>query len=286
MKSWLKHTLSIAVTLVYTVFVTTSCVQSDLNTPMQVDKEVEVMFNAAIVDDIATRAWDGRNIDKLYVELYCENNQVGNRHVYDVTDGKIDSFSINLIHGQTYTAVFWAQNSSCYMYNIENFKAISIYNNTNTNFENIANSDVFYDSCIFTVNDNTLKNGVDVQLIRPFALVIAGTDIENFDRTLTISTSLTIKNIADTFNAVSGTTGVTAEEYNDKTFNFIPDGTTIPGKDNQIMLGIAYVLPKNVSTSIVISTTVGSQTKQTTVNLDKLEGNKRYNIIGNLLPMN
>ena len=279
MKSWLKHTLSIAVTLVYATLVATSCVQSDFDTPMFVGKEAEVMFNTAIVDDLATRAWDGRNIDKLYVELYCDNYKVGDRREYNVTNGRIDSFSINLIYGQRYTAVFWAQNSSCTAYDISNFKAISILYNSN----DIANNDAFYASCSFTVNDETLKNGVDVKLIRPFALIIAGTDSANFDNSANITTELTINSVATTFDAFLGV----ASGCESKTFNFNPNGTLVPGKIDTVMLGIAYVLPiNNAPTSIIINTTVGSQTKQTTVNLDKLEGNKRYNIIGNLLPMN
>lgn len=277
-----KYILVFALMLMCTALVPTSCAKTDFDEPIINGDTVEVSFRTTIDDITTSRAWDGRNINKLYVELYYNSTKVGDRYVYDVNNGTIERFSISLLKNQTYRAVFWAQKSDCDAYNIDNFNSIIV--NYNTSADTIADRDAFYASIEFTVNSDTQRDGVDVDLRRPFALVAAGTQATNLT-TAPTSTTLTISKVSTVFNAVTGKTSVDAQVTANFDFT-VNSNITVPGK-SEVMLGMAYVLPLNdVPVNVTISTTVGSDTKQTTLNIEKLEANKQYNILGNLLPAN
>ena len=278
MINWCKYILGFVLTLMCTVLVSTSCAKTDFDEPILNGDTVEVPFRAAI-DDSITRAWDGSNIDKLYVELYYNSTKVGDRYEYNVNNGTVERFSISLLKNQTYRAVFWAQKSDCGAYNIENFSNIVV--SYNTNADTIANRDAFYASIEFTVTGDTQRNGVDVDLRRPFALVVAGTDAANL--TAPASTTLTISKVATVFNAISGQASMVA----DVSLGFTPNSNiTVPNK-SEILLGMAYVLPvKDEPVSVTINATMGGNSKQTTINIEKLVADKQYNILGNLLPTN
>ena len=131
--------------------------------------------------------------------------------------------------------------------------------------------------CEFTVNNETLNKGVRMQLRRPFALIFVGTNASNVNNTTT--SSITVSNVATTFNAATGL-GVENNKNNSiASFNFTPDGSPVPGT-SQKMVAMAYVLPVNNETSdITISTTTDSNTVQNTISGVKLEANKKYNIL-------
>ena len=267
MKNWLLNTLRTAVILLSATLLITSCQQSDFDEPLLDGETVMVSFNSSIDNQALTRAWDGTNVDKLYFELYVDQSRI-ERKEFDVTDGNIVNFKIELLKNMTYTAVFWAQNSSCEVYIQDNLSEISIdYGKISSDFSAISNCDAFHAACTFTVNQETIKNGVDVKLTRPFALIIAG--VNDFTSG---ATSITVSNVATKFNAFN----YNASEEASKTFNFTPDGTTtVPGKSHK-MIGMAYVLPlKDTATTITVKT----PSKESSINLEKLEANKRYNIL-------
>lgn len=267
MKSWLKYTLRTAAILLSATLLITSCQQSDFDEPLLDDETAMVSFNSSIDNQALTRAWDGKNVDKLYFELYVDQSRI-ERRVFDVTDGNIVNFKIELLKNMTYTAVFWAQNSSCEVYSKGNLSEISIdYSKISSDFSAISNCDAFHAACTFTVNQETIKNGVDVKLTRPFALIIAGVN----DFTSGGTTSITVSDVATKFNAFN----YNASVGESKTFNFTPDGTTVPGKSHK-MIGMAYVLPlKDRATTVTVKT----PSKESSINLEKLEANKRYNIL-------
>ena len=267
MKNWLLNTLRTAVILLSATLLITSCLQSDFDEPLLDGETVMVSFNSSIDNQALTRAWDGTNVDKLYFELYVDQSRI-ERKEFNVTDGNIVNFKIELLKNMTYTAVFWAQNSNCEVYSKDNLSNISIdYSKISSDFSAISNCDAFHAACTFTVNQETIKNGVDVKLTRPFALIIAG--VNDFTSG---ATSITVSDVATKFNAFN----YEASEGESKTFNFSPNGTTtVPGKSHK-MIGMAYVLPLK---DTVTTVTVKTQSKESSITLEKLEANKKYNIL-------
>lgn len=258
-------------TAIYIVVVLAFSCQKDDAYEQFVNQTAEVSFSTSI--DEVTRAWEGENVDKLYVEVYLESTLV-ERAEFEAVNGVIENFSLSLLKGQTYKAVFWAQDKDCTVYNNANLKAIGINYSDGTNFDKVRAMDAFTAHCEFTVNNETLNKGVRVQLRRPFALIFVGKNASNINNTTT--SSITVSNVATTFNAA---TGLGVENNSVAAFSFTPDGSLVPGT-SQKMVAMAYVLPVNNETSdITISTTTDSNTVQNTISGVKLEANKKYNIL-------
>ncbi|MBR0335674.1 MAG: hypothetical protein IIX34_02295, partial [Alistipes sp.] len=225
MKNWLLNTLRTAVILLSATLLITSCQQSDFDEPLLDGETVMVSFNSSIDNQALTRAWDGTNVDKLYFELYVDQSRI-ERKEFNVTDGNIVNFKIELLKNMTYTAVFWAQKSDCEVYNKEKLNDIRIdYSKISSDFSTISNCDAFHAAFPFTVDQATIENGVDVKLTRPFALIIAG--VNDFTSG---ATSISVSDVATKFNAFN----YEASEGESKTFNFTPNGTTnVPGKSHK-----------------------------------------------------
>ena len=270
MKNWLLNTLRTAVILLSATLLITSCQQSDFDEPLLDGETVMVSFNSSIDNQALTRAWDGTNVDKLYFELYVDQSRI-ERKEFNVTDGNIVNFKIELLKNMTYTAVFWAQNSNCEVYSKDNLSNISIdYSKISSDFSAISNCDAFHAAFPFTVDQKTIENGVDVTLTRPFALIIAGVN----DIASGAATSITVSDVATKFNFNFNKFSYEASVGASNTFNFTTDGTTV-GKSHK-MIGMAYVLPlKDTATTITVTT----PSKESSITLEKLEANKRYNIL-------
>ena len=271
MKNWLLNTLRTAVILLSATLLITSCQQSDFDEPLLDGETVTISFKGSIDSQAQSRAWewDGGNVDVLYFELYVDQSRI-ERKEFNVTDGNIVNFKIELLKNMTYTAVFWAQKNDCKVYNKEKLNDIRIdYSKISSDFSAISNCDAFHAAFPFTVDQATIENGVDVKLTRPFALIIAGVN----DFTSGAATSITVSNVATKFNAFN----YEASEGERKTFNFTPDGTilVVPGKSHK-MIGMAYVLPLK---DTVTTVTVKTPSKESSITLEKLEANKRYNIL-------
>ena len=283
MINWSKYILGLALVLIASALAVTSCTKGVYDEPIMDGETVEVSFNTAFDNSEATRAWDGTNVDKLYVELYLNGAKVGERLEYSVSNGRVERFSISLLKNQTYIAVFWAQNSLCRAYTFGNdLSDISVDYTQSVGLETTADRDAFFDSIEFTVNNHTQQYGVDVSLTRPFAMVVAGTAVSNLQNGAT--TALKLSHVATKFDAKAGvSTGNAPLEIGD----FIPSSAvTVPGK-SEAMLAIAYVLPvANQAVEVTIDAQVGQMTKQTKLTIAKLEADKQYNIIGNILPAN
>lgn len=283
MINWSKYILGLALVLIVSALAVTSCTKGVYDEPIMDGETVEVSFNTAFDNSEATRAWDGTNVDKLYVELYLNGAKVGERLEYSVSNGRVERFSISLLKNQTYIAVFWAQNSQCDAYTIgDDLSDISVDYTQSVGLETTADRDAFFDSIEFTVNNDTQQYGVDVSLTRPFAMVVAGTAVSNLQDGAT--TALKLSHVATKFDAKKGVaTGNAPLKIGD----FIPSSAvTVPGK-NEAMLAIAYVLPvANQAVEVTIDAQVGQMTKQTKLTIAKLEADKQYNIIGNILPAN
>ena len=269
----------IRATAIYIVVVLAFSCQKDDAYEQFVDQTAEISFSTSI--DEVTRAWEGENVDKLYVEVYLESTLV-QRAEFEAVNGVIENFSLSLLKGQNYTAVFWAQDKDCTVYDNTNLKAIGINysdgtDSDGTDFDKVRAMDAFTAHCSFTVDNRTLNKGVRVHLRRPFALIFVGTNASNVNDTTT--SSITVNNVATTFNAATGT-GSGVESNSTASFiNFTPDDSLVPGT-SQKMVAMAYVLPVNdVTSDITISTITGSNTVQNTIRGVKLEANKKYNIL-------
>lgn len=279
MKSWLKYTLRTAAILLTATLLTTSCLQSDFDEPLLAGDTVKVSFNPTLDNNETTRVGEGTFVDKLYAELYLDKKRIGERHVYEVSNGNISGFSMELLKNQTYTIVFWAQNESCGAYDTSDLSKIQITYPGNIDFSDIEEYDAFYAKCDVTVNAKTISDGVDIKLTRPFALVVAGTDEQVETNT---TSSLTFSSIATQFDAFTGKASVGAEKT---IISFQPKNSTkVPDKE-QVMLGIAYVLPMpNLDkTTVTVTTTLDGQSKETGINIPNLTANKRYNLLGSNL---
>lgn len=265
-------------TAIYIVVVLAFSCQKDDAYEQFVDQTAEVSFSTSI--DEVTRAWEGENVDKLYVEVYLESTLV-QRAEFEAVNGEIENFSLSLLKGQNYTAVFWAQDKDCKVYNNADLKAIGINysdctDSDGTDFDKVRAMDAFTAHCSFTVNNETLNKGVRVHLRRPFALIFVGTNASNVNNTTT--SSITVSNVATTFNAATGL-GVVENNSIASFINFTPGDSLVPGT-SQTMVAMAYVLPvKNETSDITISTTTDSNTVQNTISGVKLEANKKYNIL-------
>ena len=283
MINWSKYILGLALVLIVSALAVTSCTKGVYDEPIMDGETVEVSFNTAFDNSEATRAWDGTNVDKLYVELYLNGAKVGERLEYSVSNGRVERFSISLLKNQTYIAVFWAQNSQCDAYTIgDDLSDISVDYTQSVGLETTADRDAFFDSIEFTVDNRTQQYGVDVSLTRPFAMVVAGTAVSNLQDGAT--TALKLSHVATKFDAKEGVaTGNAPLEIR----GFSPSSAvTVPGK-SEAMLAIAYVLPvANQAVEVTIDAQVGQMTKQTKLTIAKLEADKQYNIIGNILPTN
>ena len=281
MKSWLKYTLRTAAILLSATLLTTSCLQSDFDEPLLAGDTVKVSFNPTLDNNETTRVGEGKSVNILYAELYLDKNLIGERHEYNVSEGNISGFSMELLKNQTYTIVFWAQNKNCGAYDTSDLSKIQINYPENIDFSDIENSDIekydaFYAKCDVTVNAETIAKGVDIKLTRPFALVVAGTNEQVETNT---TSSLTFSSIATQFDAFTGK----ASEGAEKTISFEPNNSTkVPGKEQVVMLGIAYVLPMpNLeNTTVTVTTTLDGQSKDTGINIPNLTANKRYNLLG------
>lgn len=284
MKSWLKYRLRTAAILLSATLLTTSCLQSDFDEPLLAGDTVKVSFNPTLDNNETTRVGEGLSVNKLYAELYLNGNLIGERHNYDVSSGTISGFSMELLKNQKYTIVFWAQNTNCGAYNTSDLSKIKINYPEKIDFSDIKNIekyDAFYAKCDVTVNAKTISDGVDIKLTRPFALVVAGTDEQVEDDT---TSSLTFSSIATQFDAFTGKASVDTEGAT-TTISFQPKNSIkVPGKE-QVMLGIAYVLPiPNLEkTTVTVTTTLDGQSKETGINIPNLTANKRYNLLGSNL---
>ena len=274
----------------------------------------EVSFTADL-PGVATKAIaDGQTVNKLYYEVYAAEDADGNVAAdatavtkgSEVVSGGTASINVRLVKNKKYTVFFWAQ--------YEETGYTSPY--TWTDLRNITVSyagavanderrDAFYavEKAVSFSSAATEK----VTLTRPFAQVNVGTsDIDILDRdnvSLDNATStLTVTNVADTFNPFDNTatytpvvepTATSSSQELTATFAAasIPYGNIAnvgDGSTTYKYLATAYVLvPGNgESTSVsTISSTVTTSAGDVTISYEgaNVQQNRRTNLVGKLL---
>lgn len=275
------------------------------------DTEISPRSNEAIVSldvqaDVAasTRAIsDGSGANELFYRVFDKD---GNAISDDLPLKQEDAsdlltghkVTLQLIKGQTYKIAFWAQNSACTAYSVDDNMNVTVdYSGAN----NDETRDAFCKTVEVTVTGDMVE---DVTLTRPFAQINVGSTTKDWNDAvasgLTLKTStVTIKDAATSLNVVTGkVTGSQDVTYTDAA---IPneklqvdadgDGT----KEDYHYLSMCYILPNEsttgankttVSTSFTFSPESG---KGNPVTLDEglqaipVQRNYRTNIVGRIL---
>lgn len=208
-----------------TMLFATSCQNDELD-GVQSGNEATVNFNLGVRNGVQTRTTnisDGKSADKLIYAVYNADKQlittiIGSQNGQFVKDeafanGLEENVSITLAKGQTYTAIFWAQDDDCEAYNTADLTNVIVdYAGVN----NDESRDAFFGVQEFTVNGNA---SINVELKRPFAQMNVGVTQADWDAAvasgITISESKAkISEVPNSINLMDGTvSGAQSVEY-------------------------------------------------------------------------
>lgn len=275
------------------------------------DTEISPRSNEAIVSlevqaDAAasTRAIsDGSGANELFYRVFDKDGNVisdqlplKQENASDLLTGH--KVTLQLIKGQTYKIAFWAQNSACTAYSVDDNMNVTVdYSGAN----NDETRDAFFKTVDVAVTGDM---NVDVTLKRPFAQINVGSTQKDWNDAvasgLTVTTStVTVKDAATKLNIITGK--VSDPEDVTYTASAIPaeslladadgDGT----KETYHYLSMCYILPDEATTGAsktTVSTafTFAPETgKGNPVTLNEglqaipVQRNYRTNIVGRIL---
>ena len=240
---------------------------------------------------LATKAIaDGTNVDIVYYEIYkAESNHKNSINGGEpLIDGIIENYdgnatlSLNLLQGQEYVALFWAQVDGHEFYTVEDLREVTVdYTDALANDENRA---AFCKAHAF---DTHQARSEKVELVRPFAQINLGTTKESLDLDYHIDLEesyMTVQGAGTTFNVF---THKTDDESVNVEFALaaVPNEMLVANGSEYAYAGMNYILvPSDESTvnlSYTIKTDVGSVTRQ--VPAVPVKQNHRTNLLGNLL---
>ena len=245
--------------------------------------------------EVATKAIaDGMNVDIVYYEIYKaeaghKNSLSGEPLIKNTVQmtAKGASLTLNLLQGQEYVGLFWAQVDGKSYYDTSDLRNVTVSYSGNANVENRA---AFCKSQVFSTGRN-----VKVVLERPFAQINLGTTMDSIDPVINgyeiaiENSTMEIVGAATTFNVATMTTGTepTTVKFvaNTVPHNFTPSEVLTVNNVNYAYLGMNYILAPNnkatVDVKYTVSTDVGSITRQ--IPTVPVEKNHRTNLLGNLL---
>lgn len=254
--------------------------------------------------EVATKAIaDGMNVDIVHYEIYKNENGHKNSIGGSATaagtplikgsvrmTAKGASLSLNLLQGQEYVGLFWAQVDGQSYYDVTDLRDVKVaYPNEGNNLT-YANDEARAAFC--QIKTFSTGKNVSVVLERPFAQINLGTTTADLtdDYIITLEeSSMTVTGVANTFNVAAMTAGTTA---NDVVFSlatvpyaFNPSETLTANNQTWAYAGMNYVLVPNdaatVDVTYSIKTDVGTVSRHVpTVPVQK---NHRTNLLGNLL---
>ena len=273
---------------------------------------VNVSFNANFDQVMPTRGVsgesDGTAATKLYVAVYNKDNQlikaiskigVDGSQAVETVSNKQATVSFQLVKGQTYNFVFWAQNpnatADAVVFNPETGKVSVDYTKIKANDESL-------DAFTAHVNNLTVTGAIaqDVTLKRPWAQVNYGSAQADWDAAvaagITVAKSkVTVNNVYKTLNALTGEVEGTAETADIAlAANTIPASATTPrtltvsGTEYKY-IGLNYLLVGNEGEQSLIKADLEIQKADGTVintlafSNVPVQRNYRTNIVGNLL---
>ena len=254
--------------------------------------------------EVATKAIaDGMNVNIVHYEIY--KNEAGHKNSIEGTatttgtplikgtvpmNAKGASLTLNLLQGQEYVGLFWAQVNGQSYYDVTDLREVKVAYPNEANSKTYANDEARAAFC--QKKEFTTGRNVSVVLERPFAQINLGTTIAdlNDDYKITLEqSSMTVKGVANSFNVAAMTAGETEVNvefsYATLPYAFNPSETLVANNQTWAYAGMNYVLvPGDAATVDVtysIKTDVGTVTRN--VPVVPVEKNHRTNLIGNLL---
>jgi hypothetical protein len=180
----------------------------------------KVTFSIEIPEDVATKAdmSDGTTVDELAYEVY-----VGEEVMYEgyvgLSGTRQFSLELNLVTGQTYDLLFWAQkkgpnNDHNYYYNTNSLKNVHAHYWDGRKDANDENRDAFCTLYSVTVpkDAKTFSPADPAILTRPFSQInLCATDYEYVSELdLTMKSKISVNGVADTYNFLTGEVSGTA----------------------------------------------------------------------------
>ena len=183
----------------------------------------KVTFSIEIPEDVATKAdaymSDGTTVNDLVYEVYVGDEVMYEGYVSPTSKGSRQfSLELNLVTGQTYDLLFWAQKSPKnengdidhnYYYNTTNLKDVHAHYWNERKFANDENRDAFYGARI-GFKATGIATSETVKLYRPFAQINFGsspTDWEKaqpFIKNGGLKSKVVMKSIPTAFNVYTG----------------------------------------------------------------------------------
>ena len=307
----MKKTLFLAVAAVTALFSACSC--DELATNGATDGNmVNVTFNADFDQTLVTRGVagesDGTAATNLYVAVYNKDKQLieaishigmTNSQAIETVSGKAATVNFQLVKGQTYSFVFWAQNPNA-------TTGAVVFDPTTgkvaVDYSKITANDETLDAFTAHVNDLTVTGALsqNVTLKRPWAQVNYGSAQADWDAAvaagITVAKSkVTVNNVYTTLNALTGevegeatTTDVVLAA------NTIPASATtartltVSGTEYKY-IGLNYLLVGNegqqslIKADLEIQKESGEVINTLAFSNVPVQRNYRTNIVGNLL---
>lgn len=282
-----------------------SCQQENLEPVAQGNT---VTYTVEVPGVVTKAVADGKNVDRLYYEVYMTNGTTKadlsdatllyKKDIAMVTSQEATSranVTLNLVQNQNYTVLFWAQcDIENPIYDVTDLRKVT-YKEGATIKSNHEDYAAFY--AVDYISDATPRDK-KVYLKRPFAQLNIGTTINPIDynedpyRVVMRKSKVTVKDVPTTFNVATSTVGGDAEftfemeevisdenlvvnntEYNYAAMNYMFAG------DNRTAT-VEYWLEAEVMTQNNV--TVPTNLNKAVVNVP-LKENYRTNIVGNLL---
>ena len=274
----------------------TSC-SKDYLVEKESNEMAVVSFNITTEGAQATRAAisDGSGINKLYWTVFYGDTFVKKGEA--TVTNKQATVEMPLVKGQTYKVAFFAQNSACTAYSLDNNYSVVTINYSGAN--NDDTRDAFFGNVTFTVGNNANANTQNVTLRRPFAQINVGIEQTDWDAAVALGHTITksvasIKNVATGLNLLDGT----VSNKVDITYS----EAAIPTQDLSVSsstfkyLSMCYVLPYMVGAgdqeiNVEAEFTFKADGKEDIVLKDGLSSvpvtrNKRTNIVGSFFTTN
>ena len=307
----MKKTLFLAVAAVTALF--SACSSDEVASSANDSNVVNVSFSANFDQVMPTRSvsgdTDGTQATTVYVAVYNTSNELipaishigtaaGGKDFVTVS-GKTATVNFQLVKGQTYNFVFWAQNPNA-------TAGAVVFNPTtgkvNVDYSKIKANDETLDAFTAHVNDLTVTGALsqNVTLKRPWAQVNYGSAQADWDAAvaagITVAKSkVTVNNVYTTLNALTGevegeatTTDVVLAA------NTIPASATtqrtltVSGTEYQY-IGLNYLLVGNegqqslIKADLEIQKESGEVINTLAFSNVPVQRNYRTNIVGNLL---
>lgn len=253
---------------------------------------VEMTFNVDVPETTITTKGlsDAAQVNELICQVFLNDGNytpVPDLNQTVEVKNKKAKVTFNLVKGQKYAFIFWAQTKGTGYYNTEDLRSVKM--NVAAVKANDPKMDAFWVTDTKTATANASSN--KKTLLRALSQVNFGQ--ESLDRSdkLTVTESMVkATGVPDTFHPFAGNTSNACEGSVDITFAknaAITDEKLNVGNVDYDYLATAYVFaPKSKSIlSDVSATFTFDNTKTTTVNVPNapLQGNYRTNILGNLL---